>query len=165
MSRTCSRRVSVGFSYSPASASGSSVLAPVTSIDLARLRLSEQTLGVLVLIRPQPVPGFQFANFLREVITRARRHNVLPPPSRPTSPISGPAQVPRRHQLEESTVTRSTPGKDPSPSASFPIASDAYAFGGRDGQSQPFDFSYAEHLFAHPGSFSTPSHGFVSIRV
>ncbi|CAD6573450.1 MAG: hypothetical protein TREMPRED_000828 [Tremellales sp. Tagirdzhanova-0007] len=106
------------------------------------------------------VPGFQFANFLREVITRARRHNVLPPPSRPTSPINDPAPLLPLPQLEDRTASTSTSGKDPSPSSSFPMTSDAYVLGGRDGQSQPFDFSYAEHLFAHPGSFSTPSHSF-----
>ncbi len=44
------------------------------------------------------------------------------------------------------------------------MVSDTFSFGGATPlDAQPFDFSYAEQLFAHPGRISTPSHAFVSL--
>lgn len=90
------------------------------------------------------VPGFQFAQHLREVLGRARRQKVLPPPSKPASPASRPVALPPMTQTPN--IFGETP---PGALSSDPGSAPGYSFGvSPTVDAHPFDFSYAEQLFS-----------------
>nr|XP_031860933.1 uncharacterized protein CI109_003660 [Kwoniella shandongensis]KAA5528005.1 hypothetical protein CI109_003660 [Kwoniella shandongensis] len=117
------------------------------------------------------VPGFQFANFLRDVVKKARRDHVLPPssqaPSRLPSPsrsymtlpmMSTPLEQPQStwstHLAPDASNTTSGPSVSMS---NVPINMDLVGTGGSDsGMSSHLDFLYAEQLFANTGSTPIP---------
>jgi len=109
----------------------------------------EQLAGML-----NQVPGFQFASLLRDVIRRARRNKVLPPPSKPSSPTRG---------------TLALPTMWPSPRASSAASQGSASQNAQnpDGTTFPFDqpevgvpqldFLYAEQLFNSGRTGETPN--------
>jgi len=107
----------------------------------------------LVLTR---VPGFQYAKVLREVLGKARRQKVLPPSSRMPSP------APRNTPLP--VTSQSQLWSESSPSGLFGDAasSSGFSFGVSPVEGNPFDFTYAEELFAQPRA-SEPPQNFVCL--
>ena len=107
------------------------------------------------------VPGFQFAQILRDVIRRARRNKILPPASKPPSPTLGALSHLPSDQISPL----------PSTLSSIPSASGSADFFGIDGGAagqtgsgtSAFDFTYAEQLFSDtgrtPGGFGYVSGG------
>lgn len=84
-----------------------------------------------------PVPGFQYASLLRDVIQKARRNKLLPPASRPGSPKNGNATVPSWNA-------------QPSASSQPPQDYSNYTFDHQPTELFPaLDFSYAEQLLAN----------------
>ena len=88
------------------------------------------------------VPGFQYAELLRQVVVRARRENMIPdtpaaPASNPVSQYMGDLNVP----VPASEVASSMNGD---PNLNF--AAGAQAPIGQQDMGLGFDFSLAEHL-------------------
>ncbi|EIW72511.1 hypothetical protein TREMEDRAFT_41800 [Tremella mesenterica DSM 1558] len=97
------------------------------------------------------VPGFQFATLLRDVLQRARRNRILPPPSKAPSPIKQIMPLPPIDwdpTLPTMTST-STPAHNNLPPPSF-------NFNDLDTITTNFDFTYADQLFTNSGRTSGP---------
>ncbi|WOO78184.1 Transcriptional activator of proteases prtT [Vanrija pseudolonga] len=97
------------------------------------------------------VPGYQFAQQIRDLIQRARRKHILPPASkRSTSPASGSAQ---QGGVAASEALRS-PGGGPGKGRVKELASNAPSTAGDSvtaftpPEGFPLDFFYAEQLFS-----------------
>lgn len=100
------------------------------------------------------VPGFQYGTFLRQVLGRARRHKVLPPASRASSPSARTAPLQPMSSLmvetpSSSGVFISDPGSG-GPGLNFGISP--------TNDANPFDFSYADQLFSQPQVDATQSY-------
>ncbi|WVQ82646.1 hypothetical protein IAT38_004778 [Cryptococcus sp. DSM 104549] len=104
------------------------------------------------------VPGFQFAQFLRDVMRRARRDHVLPPSSR------APSRAPSRHASPSRGLSKLPPDplsaphtswtNEPAPTGmSLPVPGLGTGFDSSSdtGLSSHLDFLYAEQLFANTG--------------
>lgn len=109
------------------------------------------------------VPGFQFAHLLSNIITRARRQNVLPPLTRPPSPLH--SGHPTNHPFQLSTIINTPTSQPPSsasgintiPEFNFDLdhtpLSNADSVGAGSGLGENgFDFQFAEQLFSEPSS-------------
>ncbi|ORY32276.1 hypothetical protein BCR39DRAFT_45188 [Naematelia encephala] len=116
------------------------------------------------------VPGFQFATHLRDVIQKARRHNILPPASKPPSPAHQNSALP---SLTMTAATAPPPQfASQSPYSTHSNGSTSglldFNFNGNNTGSmdagQGFDFGYAEALFGQTGDAAVGLGGsFVSI--
>lgn len=90
------------------------------------------------------VPGFQFAQVLRNVLLKARRKRHLPPASKPASPQRGPLALPTVAANSSSPVDLS--------SGNFNTTPTGMGGGGSDpGLTSDLDFLYAEQLFSDTG--------------
>ncbi len=105
------------------------------------------------------VPGFQFAQVLRDVVTKARRKRVLPPSSRASSPPPTQGGAGRRSW---NPVPRALDSANPS-NTIMPAQMTNFTFDtsppmigalggpgmpiGTDGMASHLDFLYAEQLF------------------
>lgn len=106
---------------------------------------------VLASMLTHPVPGYQFAQQIRDLIQRARRKHILPPASKPAaSPTSGSVQ---QGEAAASEGVRS-PGGGPGRSRVKELASNAPSTAGDSvtaftpPEGFPLDFFYAEQLFS-----------------
>ena len=96
-----------------------------------------------------PVPGFQFAQLLKNVITKARQRHVLPPLSKAASPAFGPTHlsddgppwkamgIPSTSVVEQRQSSGTGNGLGLSDGSPVEL-----------GPSSHVDFAYAEHLFS-----------------
>jgi len=137
------------------------------------------------------VPGFQYATFLKDVLRKARRKNVLPPNSRAPSPVRAHQALPSgQGSLAMSSMASNQPtGRGdmaaPMPPMSghqlfadtppgvgsangmFPdnTSSSGFSFGVGVSpvEANPFDFSYAEELFSQPRG-GDAAQGYVSAQ-
>ncbi|OCF41603.1 hypothetical protein I317_04615 [Kwoniella heveanensis CBS 569] len=114
------------------------------------------------------VPGFQFAHFLQDVIKKARRDQVFPPPSRAPSRLASPAKA--LAQLPWDNMLPGSSGSDPwsntlgSNASLLPsLAADDNSLGSQ-GLTSHDDFLYAEHLFANTGNVATPGQLLVGLQ-
>ncbi|WVQ97571.1 hypothetical protein IAU59_004685 [Kwoniella sp. CBS 9459] len=106
------------------------------------------------------VPGFQFAHFLQDVIKKARRDQVLPPPSRAPSRLPSPAKgltaLPWDSTLPAAGTSDPWSNTMAQNASLVPLLTgDANSFG--QGLTSHDDFLYAEHLFANTANTATPS--------
>ena len=100
------------------------------------------------------VPGFQFAQLLRNVIVKARRRHVLPPASKAASPTLGPTDVSIDGIPWKAMDLQ--PMSTPTMGQSQSIGSDVMPRQSDEspvdlGPSSQVDFLYAEHLFSDNG--------------
>lgn len=136
------------------------------------------------------VPGFQYATFLKDVLRKARRKNVLPPTSRAPSPVRAHQALPSgQGSLAMPSTTTTQQGGRGEMAAPMPMAghqlfgetppgvgnsnnvfsdnasSSGFSFGVGVSpvEANPFDFSYAEELFSQPRGGDT-AQGYVSGR-
>lgn len=83
------------------------------------------------------VPGFQFAQVLRNVLVKARRKRHLPPASKPASPQRGPLALPAFNANSSSPVD-----------LNFNTTPTGMSAGNESGFTTDLDFLYAEQLFS-----------------
>lgn len=101
------------------------------------------------------VPGFQFAQQIRDILRRARRKHVLPPASR-ASPTSGSIPLPNVDAASSpSTTTTSVPQTVGPTSAVLPTLSARIGHTATP-EGLPLDFYLAEQLFSAPGDADMP---------